>query len=823
PGHSLWVGAGALLLGLAIGFRVFGASRTANLLPLGLLTVLGYLSLHPWVAPPDSPHDVRHFISRQEVEIQGTLVAAPLADGQRIRTVLRVERIKRAAGWEPLEGRVRLSIRGRLPLKLNPGDRIGLAGKLRAIRNFANPGGFDYQRFMAWQGIHATLYARAGRVAVIHQAAPKGWRPFNALRQRVQGIILQLPPARAGADAQALLGALLLGNREGIPGDLRQAFARTGTAHLLAISGLHMGMVAGASFWILKLLLGLNQHLVLLARARKIAALGAILVVSAYGILAGLAPSTQRALAMAALALTALVVEREVDLFNLMAWAALVILVWHPPALFTLSFQLSFAAVFWIVFGLRQGRRISLLRPGPGDRPSALSQRLLRWVALSLWVTLLATLGTLPLIIQAFNQVSLVGLGCNLLLVPLVGWVVLPLGLLGLGTAWISAPLCAWFVQAAALPLKLICLFVRGIGGLSWAALHTVSFSIVEIGCYYLLLGAGLVWLGTQRRNPGKTSVPVWRCPRRLAAILGGFALAVALVDAGYWSHRRFWTPDLRMTMLDVGQGTAVVVEAPGGDVMLVDGGGFADSASFDVGARLLAPFLWQRKIASVNTLVLTHPNSDHLNGLIYIAEHFRVQEFWSNGQGADTLGYRTLRRVLDRRGVTLRTAFSGDELPRLGQLKRDILYPPRGFLRRAERGPWKDANNNSLVLKLTHGTHTILLTGDIMAAAERELVAHSGQQLLSSVLVVPHHGSRSSCTTEFVDRVRPEYALISCGWQNHYRFPHPTVVSRLKRYSRHIFRTDLHGAVGLRSDGRHLFLQGTREAVVSGDQRVDK
>jgi competence protein ComEC len=297
---------------------------------------------------------------------------------------------------------------------------------------------------------------------------------------------------------------------------------------------------------------------------------------------------------------------------------------------------------------------------------------------------------------------------------------------------------------------------------------------------------------------------------KRVLAWVGVATLVVSLADLGYWVHRRCWNQDFRVTVLDVGQGTAVVVEAPGGEVILVDGGGFSDTSTFDVGEKILAPFLWHNKIASVQILALTHPNSDHLNGLIYIAKNFNVREFWSNGETAQTQGYGKLRRITDREEIATLTCTDQTGPRFFGDLKVEFLYPGKDFMARIDRAPWNDSNNNSMVLKFTHGKYSVLVTGDIMAAAERELAVQAGERLHSTVLVVPHHGSRSSSTQGFLDQVKPRYGIIPCGWRNRYHFPHPSVLNRLAGYTRHVFRTDLDGAVQLVSDGRRLAITGT-------------
>jgi competence protein ComEC len=243
----------------------------------------------------------------------------------------------------------------------------------------------------------------------------------------------------------------------------------------------------------------------------------------------------------------------------------------------------------------------------------------------------------------------------------------------------------------------------------------------------------------------------------------------------------------------------------PGGYTVLIDGGGFSDNSAFDMGARVVAPFLRRKKIRTIDTLVLSHPNSDHLNGLIYIARYFNVKTVWTNGEARDTLGYKDFKEIISRKHLDFPDFKYLPRKQMINGVEIFLLYPPADFLVRKATEKWRTANSNSLVIKVSFGDVAFLFPGDIEGRAERELVDLAGAELTCAVLLVPHHGSRSSSSRGFLAKARPEIAVISAGWKNRFRFPHATVLQAYRKNGCRIFRTDQNGAIVFTTDGQRL------------------
>jgi competence protein ComEC len=243
---------------------------------------------------------------------------------------------------------------------------------------------------------------------------------------------------------------------------------------------------------------------------------------------------------------------------------------------------------------------------------------------------------------------------------------------------------------------------------------------------------------------------------------------------------------------------------------MLIDGGGFSDNRVFDVGASIVAPLLWRKKILSVDTLVLSHANSDHLNGLIYIAENFHVKNVWTNNEPADTFGYRLFMDTIKKNNIQMPAYHNIAGVHDINGVHIDILSPQKDFIEKRKTETWRNLDNNSLILKASFKDVSFMFPGDIKARGEYELVSTVGDKLRSSVLLAPHHGSKTSSTERFLEKVKPEVVVISSRYKSRFGFPHPSVLERYQDMGCQVFETALNGAVSLRTDGQALTIRPT-------------
>jgi competence protein ComEC len=833
PGH--WFTAFSVVLVCTVfTIRCMKKKKCPWPIPILLFLALGYLSLQPWVSPFLPENHISFLSGPHKLKIKGVVTTRPVVTDHRTRFILQVTGMEKNDIMVPARGNIRVTVMDALH-HFQRGDTLVFKSKIRPIRNFNNPGGFDYQQYMKLKGVTGSAYVADDSVTHLDGATEKR---FNRTIDRYRQLIIALIDEHAPGDEGRVLKALVVGDKSAMGNQLRNRFNRAGIGHLLAISGLHIGIIATVTFKMFVKFLTFSPALLFAARVRKIAALLTLIPVLVYGLLSGMAPSAQRAVIMVTLFLGAIVAERDNDPVNTLALAALLILSLYPQSLFSISFQLSFTAVFVILYGLPIIKSWRFL--GRDEEPNRPLKRLINTIIVFTWVSFLAISGTLPLVAFYFNQISLVGLLSNLIFVPLVGFGVVPLGLLAAFLYPLSIVAAEIFIRTGAAILTPALDLAEKIAEMPLAALKTPTPNVAEICAYYLTLWAILEFIKLSKRKPSINPVPIalpagetsgrtlervtWRDSGIIIALgrffssapgngkwIPGLILVISLffwmADAAFWIQKRYGSDNLKVTFLDVGQGSAALIEMPHGATMLLDGGGFADNSRFDMGARVIAPFLWRRKIMTIDTVVLSHPNSDHLNGLLYILESFHVKNFISNGETADTLGYKKFLDIKNRHRINTPHFLDLPKLHRKNRIEISILNPPADFKVLAKRESWRNLNNNSLVVRMEYGAHSFLFPGDIEAKAEREILAIHGDKLKSAILLAPHHGSKSSSLGTFLRGVRPRAVVVSCGWKNRYHMPHKEVMGRYRTLGARILRTDLSGAVAISSNGRELHL----------------
>ena len=523
------------------------------------------------------------------------------------KTVLfvRCQRIINDKSYIPVTGNIRLVIPSDLSFQY--GDFIRFHSALKKIQSFQNPGGFDYERYMNLQGIYATGFvANNSQIVLLRKNAASGMRlKLESFRSYLKQIIYKNAPS----PQREIIEAMTIGNQNEIPADVRENFNKTGTSHILSISGLHIGIVAATAFFFIFLILKSSEYLMLRFNIIKLASAGAFIIILIYTLIAGMGITVVRSSLMALIFLSALLLGKQKDIYNVLALSGLIILIVSPEAIFDISFQLSFTAVLAIIYLVPRfsDTSFSFIASWP-----IAAQKIVKQIYLSIIVCIAATIGTMPLIVFYFNRISAITIIANLIIVPLLGTIALALSMPFILGAFISPAIAGFFIKLSSFFVQISVDIINKMAALSWSSFTFTKPTIAEIFIFYLFIFILMQFFDLRYTLNNKKGF-FQRHPLILKSLLVIF-LCFFIADALYLTLKDKFSSDLRVTAIDVGQGSSILVRFPAGKNMLIDGGGFSES-SFDMGKLVVAPFLYHERISTIDTVVLSHPHPDHLQG----------------------------------------------------------------------------------------------------------------------------------------------------------------------------------------------------------------
>jgi competence protein ComEC len=771
---------GVLAIGLLLaGIWLSGLGKRRERLALALSLAfffLGWMRIRQAEILP--PEHIANFFSRDLVTVEGILARPVQHFKTRTRLFLSVEKISQPIPYKGFKekeqkacGLIQLDTRIRLPL-LKYGDRIRVRTRLKQPYRYRNPGVFDYRTYLQRKGIFRKGWIKSEKDVIHSNSSPSLMRTVFNFRNRFFEFV--------GNDTQEkqFLHTVMLGMREVLPYQLKDSFVRTGSAHLLAISGLHIGILA----WFFYLffceiwrLLPFRFYLQLTRKIspRKFAAILSIPPLVGYTLLVGSATSTVRAMIMILAYFVAKILERDKDYFNVLAVAAAVIILWRPVSIREVDFQLSFVIVFFIIYILNVfEKRHDPLADEPG-RIEKISTKIRTFFLL----TLSAYLASLPLVSYHFKQLSLVGILGNLLAVPLFS-LILPVGILGLIFFPVSRTLSGIFVMICLKGASLMLGWIKALGKIEWSSVMVYQPPIILVLVIY---GFYLCLARVNRYRGARYGAGAF------------FLLGLLLVYPVKKDNR------LQISFLDVGQGDATFIRTPQGKTLLIDAGGGPSNYSLDAGKAVVAPFLLYEWIKHLDLVILSHPHHDHYGGMPYIMENFSIGEFWDT-----TGGFRSdsFKHKMEKNRLLIRNVAAGNSFDLDRDLRLEVLHPPK-------LNSYK-TNDRSIVLRLIYKNVTFLFTGDIEEKAEADLVA-TGADLAAMVLKIPHHGANTSNSVAFIRAVQPDYAVLFRSSYPKSNYTNWGILRRYRDLGIRILETGREGCVTFYSDGNTLWLETAR------------
>jgi competence protein ComEC len=715
-----------------------------------------------------SARDISRYIG-ETITVYGTIEETPYVtylaqEKSRIRYIVEIHEMQAKKSTKmTASGRLYLSARQSNQEKIfKLGDKIKVTGEIVALHGYNNPGQYDSVAAAHLQGIRGRMSVQGITISLLGKDSSFWKQTMEEWREKIIKHIERVMPQ----SHKAILVGMLFGGYGGIPREVVADFATTGIVHILSVSGSHIALVAGVITVLGK---GLFGRFIF---ADKIIPLSAAFFITLYAIFCGLTPPVLRSLIMGLIGLGAVCLEREKDAAVALSLSVLGMLIYQPALIYDLSFQLSFSSTAGLVF--LNAKTVRLLNFIP------------LWLARPLAVTIAAQVGVLPFIAWYFNSFSLSSFVANLIIVPIIEGIVI-LGLFGAFSGMIIGFIGDLCLVMCSLLISLVLQLTAWLAAMPAAKLYVPSVGLVGSVLYYVLLS----WVyGYKPKEMLSLKETFQKWPQKSAVVVMLLVLCIIVYN--------IYPDPLSVHFIDVGQGDAALIVTPHGRAILVDTGGtMGDTTDFDIGYRVLLPYLRHYGILDIDYLFLTHGHQDHAGGAAGIAKEVPIKTIILSRENYTQAVVNLLQATSNSSRIA---AYEGQKME-IDGVSIKILHADTGV------NGGHSSNEVSSVVQISYGNYSFLFTGDLPSQGEEEMI-RSGKDISSVVLKVGHHGAKTSSTGEFLKAVNPEYAVISVGANNSFGHPHEDTIHRLLAQHSKIYRTDQQGAIVFKTNGSTISVE---------------
>lgn len=683
-----------------------------------------------------------------EISIIGTIVSAPQEKEYKTKYILKIDTINSNKKYKNTKV-ILYAKKGKETLKY--GDKIELVGNFKLAQERRNPGGFDYRFYLKTKKIYGivttknTKRLKENNVNIISMIANK---TANVIKNQSKKLL-------KNKEACLLIG-LLIGDTDEIDEETKEDFRNSNLTHMLAVSGLHVSYV----------LLGVNYIITKVKIHKKLSKIIVMLLILFFILVTGATPSVLRAGTMTIYLIIGGIFYRRISVFSSLNLSLLVIIIMNPYCLFDVGLQLSYAGTIGIVY----------LYP-------IIKEKIYN-KANSILITISANIVIIPIMLYNFNTISLTFFISNLLAGPIIGIIII-LGFSIIIISLIFFPIANIFSKILNLLIILFLNTAKACANLPFSKIFIITPTLKFIFLYYCLL----VFIIIKERIQIRINI---KLRNKVIAIL---IILVIINPIKYFSNIK--QSNLKIYFVDVGQGDSTCIVTPKNKVILIDGGGNSKDENYDIGKQTLLPYLLDKKINKIDYCIVSHFDSDHCGGLMYILKNLKVKNIIIGKQYEEYENYKEFIKIAKDKKINIRVVEAGEKITIEKNLYIDVLWP----INREKMVIQNAINNNSLVFKLRYIDFSMLFTGDIEEIAEKEILDNYKENtefLKSTILKVAHHGSKTSSTKEFINIVKPKYAVIGVGKDNKFGHPSNVTIENLKTINTEIYRTDEMGEISI-------------------------
>lgn len=683
-----------------------------------------------------------------EISIIGTIVSDPQEKEYKTKYILKIDTINSNKKYKNTKV-ILYTKKEKETLKY--GDKIELVGNFKLAQERRNPGGFDYRFYLKTKKIYGIVTTKNTKKLKENNA-----NIISMIANKTANVIKNQSKKLLKNKEACLLIGLLIGDTDEIDEETKEDFRNSNLTHMLAVSGLHVSYV----------LLAVNYIITKVKIHKKLSKIIVMLLILFFILVTGATPSVLRAGTMTIYLILGGIFYRRISVFSSLNLSLLVIIIINPYCLFDVGLQLSYAGTIGIVY----------LYP-------IIKEKIYN-KANSILITISANIVIIPIIMYNFNTISLTFFISNLLAGPIIGIIII-LGFSIIIISLIFFPIANIFSKILNLLIILFLNTAKACANLPFSKISIITPTLKFIFLYYCLL----VFIIIKERIQIRISI---KLKNKVIAIL---IILVIINPIKYFSNIK--QSNLKIYFVDVGQGDSTCIVTPKNKVILIDGGGNSKDENYDIGKQTLLPYLLDKKINKIDYCIVSHFDSDHCGGLMYILKNLKVKNIIIGKQYEEYENYKEFIKIAKDKKINIRVVEAGEKITIEKNLYIDILWP----INREKMVIQNAINNNSLVFKLRYINFSMLFTGDIEEIAEKEILdkyKENTEFLKSTILKVAHHGSKTSSTKEFINIVKPKYAVIGVGKDNKFGHPSNVTIENLKTINTEIYRTDEMGEISI-------------------------